>query len=82
MSKQVCKRVVLNKGVVSSVLLNSSETANLLVSVAELVKGRYGAPASAKCYATKYKRSNRVRAFVEAPYAEASKDNRLLKALK
>ena len=82
MSKQVCKKVTLDKGAVNRALLSSKETANLLVDIAELVRGRYGAPANSKCYAKKYKRSNRVRAFVEAPYADASKDNKLLKALK
>lgn len=79
---QVCKRVVLEKKAVNEVLLNSKGTADFLVDVANAVKGRYLAPTNAKVYATKYKRSNRMRAFVEAPYEEASKDNKLLKAIK
>lgn len=72
-------KVKLNQAGVREVCLQSAEVDTLLQDLGNDIKGRYGSEAKVRLEKGKGKRH---RVFIDAPMKEASKDNKLLKAMK
>lgn len=73
---EFCTRVKLDGKEVARQLLKSDSVKNVVEEIANSVAHNYGENAEVRM-----SYQGRVTAFINAPYAEASEDNKLLKAV-